>query len=519
MNKLVNFSKSYPLFSSFLMGMLTNLALAPLFFFPALVFIGLFALVIHSQGSYKQSTLCGYCYGFGYFLAGLYWISIGVSVYSEKFWWVVPIALILLPAFFAQFFALLGFAAHFYSKRIFFLNSFTALWIGAELLRTYLYTGFPWNLIGYSLAFSDIAIQMSSILGIFCLSFIVIFTSTSALYIFDKKYKLFFVFFCMFTAPLWIYVYYHGSHRLKENRTIYTPVKFRLVQPSVPQIDKWNLERFWDVVNTHKDLSLSNISLFNPDMVIWPESAVVVEPSYVSVYNALKSFVTDANAILITGGVTDNLNNPNRTRYKLFVSMYAMDIDGSMIFDYHKAHLVPFGEYVPFSEYINYMGKITPGEMEYFPGDSGFIVSLPRQNLKIKPLICYEVIFPSEVLTNNKDADVILNVTNDGWYGVSSGPYQHFYSARIRAVESGLPLIRTANNGISAIIDGAGRIIAKTNLNDVVYLDGYVPQKLTKPTEYSINKGKYIYYYLIFSFIIGSLFKRKQPKKEGAWTT
>ena len=221
----------------------------------------------------------------------------------------------------------------------------------------------------------------------------------------------------------------------------------------------------------------------------------------------LKSFTAISNTTLITGGITDNQSNPQRSKDKIFASIYALDSDGNLIFDYHKSHLVPFGEYVPFSDYISYMNKLTPGDQEYSAGYPGFIVSLSHLGLNIRPLLCYEIIFPGEVLMSNKEVDCIMNLTNDAWYGVSGGPYQHYYMSRIRAVESRMPLIRVANNGISAVIDPFGRIVNSTTLNQVIAVDAYLPRPIREETFYYQHKNKYLYIYLIISFLLPLLRK------------
>ena len=168
----------------------------------------------------------------------------------------------------------------------------------------------------------------------------------------------------------------------------------------------------------------------------------------------------------------------------LYTSAYAINQSSNMLFNYNKAHLVPFGEYIPLRSYFPLLKKLTPGLLDYSAGKGGEVVTLPQFNLKIRPLICYEAIFPRESITKN--VDVIINLTNDSWYGASTGPYQHFHMARMRAVENGLPFVRVAGSGISAIIDPLGRIIAETPLLQATILDGILPVKLSKPTIYVV---------------------------------
>ncbi|MDX1917424.1 MAG: apolipoprotein N-acyltransferase, partial [Rickettsiaceae bacterium] len=356
--------------------------------------------------------------------------------------------------------------------------------------------------------FLDSVTQIASLFGIYGLSILVVITSASLFYLLNKK-RIFFIFFTVFiTAPLWYFSYEFGNKILQNNPVKYTSIKLRLVQPSIKQSDKWSQEAFWSNFQQHIDLSSENLSPFFPDIIIWPESAVIVQPTYTIVYNKLKAFTAITNSILITGGVTDNLYNPQRTKNKIFASIYSIDQAGLLLFEYHKSHLVPFGEYVPFSDYISYMKKLTPGDEQYSPGSPRFTVGLEKFGLKIRPLLCYEIIFPEEVLMSNKDADFIMNLTNDGWYGDSSGPYQHFYMSKIRAIESKLPLVRVANNGISGVIDSFGRILYKTKINQVVNLDSYLPRKVNGETFYYNNKNKYLYIYFIVSFLMPLLLRK-----------
>ena len=160
-----------------------------------------------------------------------------------------------------------------------------------------------------------------------------------------------------------------------------------------------------------------------------------------------------------------------------------MDDRGKLQFDYHKTHLVPFGEYIPFSKYLP-LQKITHGMVDYTPGKRE-VLYLESLNLYIQPLVCYESIFSEEVRISNSVADLMVNITNDAWYGKSSGPYQHFEISRMRAIENGLPMIRAGNNGISAIIDPVGRVLKKLDLDQISVIDGLIPLKLLLPTIYS----------------------------------
>ncbi len=191
--------------------------------------------------------------------------------------------------------------------------------------------------------------------------------------------------------------------------------------------------------------------------------------------------MSNENQILITGSVSDN--NKKEEEIEIYSSMVGLNKDSYhnfAVFEYHKSHLVPFGEYMPLRKIIPFK-KITHGLVDYTPGKKESIY-LQKFNLNILPLICYESIFPNEVIASNKNADIIINITNDAWYGNSSGPYQHFQISKMRTIENGLPMIRASNNGISAFIDPLGRVLKQTKLNDITIIDSFIPKKLSKET-------------------------------------
>lgn len=270
----------------------------------------------------------------------------------------------------------------------------------------------------------------------------------------------------------------YGYLRLEHNPTNLSNIKVRLVQPSIPQIAKWEIEQLWSNLDSHIELSSA---AGNPDLIVWSEAAMVSSHKHPVIKAKLLNLLSSTNSILITGGITDN--NKLGDELQLYTALYAIDKNGSLLFEYHKSHLVPFGEYIPFKSILP-LKKITHGFLDYTQGD-GRPVKLEQLNLSIKAQICYESIFFSEARISNKEADVIINVTNDAWYGRSSGPYQHLHISRMRSVENGVPMIRVANNGITAIIDPVGRIISKLKLDEVNYIDGKIPSKLTTETIYS----------------------------------
>jgi apolipoprotein N-acyltransferase len=212
--------------------------------------------------------------------------------------------------------------------------------------------------------------------------------------------------------------------------------------------------------------------------------------------------------ILITGAIGTTLKDGSQKQH---VGMYGLDHLGKIIFEYEKIHLVPFGEYIPLKKLLP-IQKLSKSimDLDYSPGEINRTFLLG--NLKAIPLICYEIIFSEEVRSRNHLADLIINITNDAWYGNSSGPYQHFRIAQMRAVENGIPVLRVANNGISAIIDPLGRIIMQTKLDEETYIDGYIPNKLTKSTIFASSPQLIFLFLLVLIIYTNELMKLKWIK-------
>jgi len=461
-----------------LSGMVSGLVFAPTFFVLGLLGLALLCYQVQIAKSWKEATILGFIFGFGHFLVGLYWISIGVTVYIDEFWWAIPFALFGLPIILAIFIGVscgLGFFARNHKLYQFI---FCLYWVFFEWVRSWIFTGLPWNLLGYALSFSDILIQSASIIGTYGLSFVVVYISTSFYHIFTKQYNLLKILLTNSVVILSLIISF-GILRLHYNPTNFSEIKVRLVQPSIPQVAKWDVEEFWKNLSLHIKLSEK---ASDADIIIWSEAALVVSyDDHKSVKMRILEMLENNKATLITGGVTNN--GQYGDDFEIYTSLYALTKEGGKLFEYHKSHLVPFGEYMPL-KWLLPLKKLTPGFLDYTQGD-GKLVSLAKPQSIIKPLICYEAIFPNFVRTSNKLADVIINVTNDAWYGNSSGPYQHLQISRMRSIENGIPMLRTANNGISAVIDPVGRILQKCSLNEIGYIDSLLPNKLKFETLYS----------------------------------
>lgn len=483
---------------SFISGIICGLAFAPVYFFPGVFALSILAQQITRASTPKQSAKFGYIFGLGFFISSLYWIAFGVSVYIEQFWWAIPFALFGLPAFLALFVSAQSSLVWRMRENKFFHIIFCLSWLFMEWVISWAFTGLPWAMIGYAFSISTTLAQSASIFGIWGLSFISVYIGS----IFYNKKQLASRIITSLLILLAMTIF--GYQRLQATPTIFTDVKIRIVQPSIPQTAKWDIEEFWSNLGKHISLSQKE---GRPDIIIWSEAALTAPYYYSSIKNALLTSFTKDNQILIFGGVNDNRKQGDG--FELYSSMIALTSDGELLFDYHKSHLVPFGEYMPFSKYLP-LKKLTPGIIDYQHGVRA-TRHLPLLKLTLQPMICYESVFADEVKISNKEADVIINVTNDAWYGNSSGPYQHFEISRMRAIENGLPMLRAANNGISAIIDPLGRVIQSLELNKVNVIDGYLPKKLPFITKF-LKTGKIgifvgILCVLILQSIVASILK------------
>lgn len=462
-----------------LLGLICGLSFAPIFFIPGIFALSVLCHHIQRQNNARSAFKYGYLFGLGFFFVTLYWIAFALFVYIDMFGWLIPFALFVPSLFMALIIGFVSMLSWFSRGKYYYHFMFCCIWVFFEWVSSWLFTGFPWSLLGYILSFSTTLIQSASIFGVFGLSFITIYVGSCGYALGNKQVHNKYIPILISCIMVVIMIIF-GLHRLHHNPTKYTDIKMRIVQPSILQTSKWDATDFW--YNLEYQIELSNQE-GDPNIIIWSEAALTAPFDHPEVLFTLKEIFSHEKQILVSGGVMDN--NKDGDDYKIYSSLIALNSKSenkdSLLFAYHKSHLVPFGEYIPFNDILP-LKKITHGLQDYAQGESHAIVDLKPYDLKIRPLICYESIFPAEVITSNIKADLFINVTNDAWYGNSSGPYQHFEISRMRAIENGIPMIRAGNNGISAIIDPVGRIIDKLPLDKIGVIDSLLPQKLNKPT-------------------------------------
>lgn len=515
---------------AFVAGGLSALAMAPtdmfwvLFItFPILVWLLDGTAADPGRGAFsrlKPSFVTGWWFAFGYFLAGLWWIGAALLVEAEAFAWLVPIAVLGIPAFLALFWATaIAFAQLFWSddwRRIVMLSAALGL---AEYVRGTVLTGFPWNTIGYAALVNPIMMQSASVLGLYAITPLAILVfATPAIFAPRTGNRPRGMRLLIISALVLVISHIgYGYWRLNENPTEFAAdVKLRITQPAILQEDKWLLENEARIFNSYISLSSEN----NADIThfIWPESAFpFILTQRRDALAAIANMLRD-NAYLITGAMRVEAPLQGKMSPRVFNSVYVINHKGEIVGATDKTHLVPFGEYLPFQEIAESFGlqKITNGESGFAVGSSRRILSAGDAGAFL-PLICYEIIFPGQVIprsrnTGSKPATSyqaprwIVNVTNDAWYGKTSGPYQHLRQSVIRGVEEGLPVIRSANSGISAVADPYGRIIGSLPLGERGYLDTKLP-KPAQGTLYQLYRNMALFIICAIFFVIS--FRRR----------
>jgi apolipoprotein N-acyltransferase len=492
---------------AFGLGILATGALPPIYFvfllIPAMVGLIWF---IDSSPRPRAALAIGWWFGLGHAVSGYYWVSAALLVFPDKFGWMVPLAILGLGAvmgFFPALAALLCRIANLRgAARIIF---FCVIWVLLEWVRSWIFTGFPWNLLGTVWTFSDAMIQGASIYGVYGLSFITILAAGIPAILTDgglKAQRRSVIVICAYAILVVSWV--GGMARLSTAHSENVEnITLRLVQPNIDQKIKWHPEHRRRHVIRQLELSAAAAKMGPaPTHIIWAETAVPYFLARQKTLMAAIGGVTPKKGLTITGTIRGEVSPTGR---KVWNSLQAINSQGEIAGSYDKFHLVPFGEYIPLRSVLKF-SKLTAGRTDFSPGLGATTLTLPGLP-PVGPLICYEVIFPGEVVNRENPPDWLLNLTNDGWYGQSSGPYQHFAAARLRAVEEGLPLVRVANTGISAVVDSFGRVKARLNLRVSGVLDSPLPKKLASKTLYS-QFGNMPLLFVLVIFGIGALFAR-----------
>jgi apolipoprotein N-acyltransferase len=439
------------------------------------------------------AAMAGWWFGFGYFVPGLYWIGYAFLVDADKFAWLLPAAICGLPAYLALYTAL-GFALArlLWTRdvaRIFALAA--SLTIG-EWLRGHMLTGFPWNAFGYALTEPLALAQTASLIGLWGMTFLAVVIFASPAVLIDARAAAQRLWLAPAAAiALLVAMGAFGAMRLARTPTqLVAGVKLRIMQPNVSQDARFNYSAKADVMRRYLSLSdratgpqTSGVS--SATILIWPESAF---PFFLSREPGVMAQIAELlpkGTVLVTGAVRPPEQPPGTPITRAYNSIYVIDHDGSISAIYDKLHLVPFGEYLPFQDWMEKLGfeQLTKVHGGFIPGTRRKSIEMPNAP-RMLPLICYEAIFPGDIASAGDRPGWIVNLTNDGWFGISTGPYQHLQQSRLRAIEQGMPLVRAANTGISVVVDPVGRIIARLGLGLEGVLDAALPAAIA-PTVYA----------------------------------
>ncbi|MDL1963771.1 MAG: apolipoprotein N-acyltransferase [Deltaproteobacteria bacterium] len=431
-------------------------------------------LISLKNSSLTNSFRLGFLAGLAHYITLVYWLFHTMQTYGHLPFYLCVSVLFLLASYLSLYLAVFSIIVkRLCSKPVTCLFIIPFSWVALEYIRNYLFSGFPWGLIGYSQFNRLHLIQISDIFGIYGVSFLIALANATIfltfLYITKSKWKeipvkkrlaggsisVFVLMICI--------VFIYGKWRIESIDNLISAsksLKVTIVQGNIEQSIKWNPAFQTATTEKYVNLSLS-AKEEKPDLVVWPETAT---PFYFLYDRPLSEKVQkgihDTNTNFLIG-------SPSFVRGESIIeyynSAYLMSPDGRVCGKYDKTHLVPFGEYVPFKKWLPFIGKMVEAVGDFSTGQKGKTIKWNNYNLGL--LICYEIIFPelSGAMAKN-DATLLVNITNDAWYGRTSAPYQHFSMAVFRAIENRRSLIRAANTGISGFIDPVGRIIDSTSL-------------------------------------------------------
>ena len=505
---------------AFAAGALAVLALPPFNFF-AVLFVSFPILVWLLDGAsgpadsgmlgrLRPAFVTGWWFGFGYFVAGLWWLANAVLMEGPGFAWAVPFAVFGLPAILALFFGLAtALARLLWSDGLGRIAALSAAFGLSEWARSFVLTGFPWNTIGYAAMPAPMLMQSAEIVGLFGMSALTVFVFSAPALVGTRRgavtgILVALLLFCLHVGYGWFALFRLDASNLAPPNAV-----IRVVQPAIDQSSKWDASEREKIFS--RLLQLSALpppeGQPRPSHIVWPETAL---PFLLTENPGALSRIADMLQVgqsLMTGAVSfeDGVGGAPARYYN---TIYVIDDEGQIIGSADKIHLVPFGEYLPFEQLLRRFG-LTP-IAETFGGfsaaDRRGLLALPG-GLAAVPLICYEAIFPALSEIDGASGDVLLNVTNDAWYGMTPGPYQHLRQAQLRAVETRTPLVRAANSGISAVFDAGGRVAGSLPLGEAGVFDVRLPAKAER--SWNIINRRFNFGLIIVIMVLTALITRR----------
>ncbi len=495
----------------FFLGLITSFSLPPYNFFFINFFtfpLLLFYLISNKNLGKLSSFSIGWMFGFGYFLTNLYWITNSLT-FEESFKILIPFALILIPLFLGIFYGLASLASFFIGlkKNFSSIIIFSTLLSLSEYLRSLIFGGFPWNLIIFSLTDNLPSIQLLSFIGTYSLNLLFITLCLIPTIIFFKYSNKIKIFYLTFIFLIIIINFTFGNFIIKNYEKIEKTDLNTLIKVISPRID---IKRFLMDVNP-EEILFDLIKISKPDkkketIFIFPEGVLSnIYLKDLKKYNYLfvENFSSKHKIVLGINSYKDS---------KIFNSLVVIDNNTNILSKYDKNKLVPFGEFLPFENFFKKFGlkKITQGYLSFSSSDTRNLININKLNFL--PLICYEIIYSGNITNNNNlDYDFILNISEDGWFGESVGPHQHFSHSIFRSIEEGKNIIRSANNGISAYINSKGQIISKiiTTKKGFIELKSF---KQVKKTHFSTYGNKIFFYFLIIYITLIAFLKLRENK-------
>ena len=496
MKSNIIFKSKLKFFLFLFLGFLLSFSLPPYNY----IFLGfiifpfiLYLLKLNEQENPNVFFVFGLLFSFGYFVSSLYWISYSLN-FDPEVAILKPFAILILPLILSVFYGL-GFYIfkRFFKFEFFFVLNFSILMALTEHIRSYI-TGFSWNLFVYALSEQLASIQILNIIGTFSLNLFIIFIFSFP-YFLLKKNKISFIKRLILLIFLIGINYLYGLNRLQTNlETKNQQIIFVQPNESLLKINSNSQNYIKKIINMAKPLDKKDNAIF-----LWPEGSY----SFLNNDNLNDIFKTNfkMNQKIILGANTKDKNG------NIFNSFVILDSNGKIIDVYNKIHLVPFGEFIPFENFIKFLNlkKVTFGYQSFSRGVDRNILKI-NESL-VLPLICYEVIDTGMININKNNFDVIFNISEDGWFDRSIGTYQHFVHSIFRSIEEGKHIFRSTNQGVSASINPLGVIIKSSKPNKkTVFVENY--QILNNNTPFSVL-GNLMFLFLIFlSFLVQLFLKR-----------
>ncbi|MGB4191775.1 MAG: apolipoprotein N-acyltransferase [Rickettsiales bacterium] len=487
-------------FVSFLLGLICSFGQPPFnYILPSLCSLALFFYFLESLKKTKEVFWFSFLFGYGYCFYSHHWLTESLLAYGDQFLWLLPIGIFFVPAVFAPYFALTGYLINKFAKGNILATAF--IWLVCEYFRSYGYIESPWLLIGYIWSDSEVIRQVVSIFGIWGLSYLTILWAGAIHGIIQTFYgKDYFAIICVALLS-YIICYSYGYYHLKDSPLTAQKAKVRIIQPNIDNnvFSRMNNRQ----QNLEKLMFLSqDAGEKEIDYIIWPEGA--------HEFNVDNQFQMLVKTIIPKDGfLIFNSSRTDKNITKYWNSLFVLNHKGKIVSYYDKMHLVALGEYIPLRRFLPFVNKIAPGSADYSRGTTQKIINVIPPFL---PSICYEDAFPEAPPL--RYFTWIVNITNDGWFGTSIGPYQHLSIAKFRAIEQGVPMIRAALTGISAIIDSFGNIVHHAPLLTEAVIDSTLPPYITDFTYYRTYGNRCLILLMLFTaylekFIQLRIFKPK----------